>query len=140
MLIGVYPQDTQTIEIEGVKFLFSLLPPSIHRKIQSKLAQFKGMNEDEIVKSGKIDELLEAYENTVRWAVKSHENFKDATGSAVEFSTQVDSLSGVEHKVVSKKLLDIYYYSGVTNLLGPQIFEKCSLSGQDSKNSDGQSA
>ena len=140
MLTGIYANETEVIEIDGVKFKVGLLPPSIHRKIQSRLAQFKGMNEDEIVRSGKLDDLLECYEDTVKWAVKGHDGYKDKDGKEIPFKSVREFLKAEGVDVVARDLLVSYYYSGVINTLGPRVFEKSTLSGQEAKNSDAPSA
>lgn len=140
MLTGVYPHDQDKIEIDGVKFTWALMPPKIHRSVQSRLVQFSGMSHEEVLKSGRMEVMLECFEDVVAFSVKGHEGFKDVLGKAIEFKTAKRAIKNDVYEVVADDVLKAYYYCGVIEQLGGQILERSNLSGQDQKNSVEQSA
>lgn len=134
MLTGAYPDKTESVVVGDVTFKVALLPPRVHRQITSKLAQFAGMTEEGITRSGKLDELLEAYEDCVKWAVRGHSGLKDESGIEIPYKGSREVLKGEPHDVVSDETLRVYYYKGIQNTLGPKILDLCTISGQDAKN------
>lgn len=140
MITGVYPNETDKIEIDGVKFTWALMPPKIHRSVQSRLVQFTGMSHEDVLKSGKMEVMLECFEDVVAFSVKNHEGFKDVLGKTIDFKTSKRAIKNDVYEVASDDVLKAYYYSGVIEQLGSQILERSNLSGQDQKNSVEQSA
>lgn len=132
---GVYPSQTETIEVEGVKFSWALMPPKVHRNVQSRLAQFSGMSQEEVLKSGKLDVMLECFEDTVAFSVKGHEGFKDNSGNAIQFKSEQREFRNDRYEAVAQSVIQAYYYSGILELIAKEILEKSNLSGQDEKNS-----
>jgi len=140
MITGVYPTEQEVIEIDGVRFFWSLLPPKIHRSIQNRLVQFANMTQEEVMKSGKMDEMLECFEDTVAYAVKAHTGLKDHEGNLIPFKTCKRMFRNESVESVDLDVLKVYYYSGIIEQLASKILEKSNLSGQEQKNSDALSA
>ena len=140
MITGVYPTEQEVIEIDGVRFFWSLLPPKIHRSIQNRLVQFANMTQEEVMKSGKMDEMLECFEDVVAFSVKAHTGLRDHKGELIPFKECKRMFRNEPYQSVDLEVLKVYYYSGIIEQLASKILEKSNLSGQDAKNSNALSA
>lgn len=134
MITGVYPTEQDTIEIDGVKFSWALLPTRIHRSIQTRLVQFSGMTQEDLMKSGRMDEMLECFEDVVAFSVKGHSGFIGLNGKAIEFKTSRRTFKNEVYDAVDQDTLKAYYYSGVIEQLASKILDASQLTRQDQKN------
>lgn len=134
MITGVYSTEQEVIEIDGVKFTWGLLPPKIHRSVQNRLVQFANMTQEEVMRSGKMDEMLECFEDVVAFSVKGHQGLKDHKGESIPFKACKRMFRNEPYDSVDGEVLKVYYYCGVIEQLASKILEGSQLTRQDAKN------
>jgi hypothetical protein len=98
------------------------------------------MTQEEVMKSGKMDEMLECFEDTVAYSVKAHTGLRDHKNDLIPFKTCKRMFRNESVESVDLEVLKVYYYSGIIEQLASKILEKSNLSGQEQKNSDALSA
>jgi len=124
MLTGTYSDQTKTVTNAFGDFEVALPDPAVHRKVKSKMATFAGMTEQDILQSGKIEIMLECFDEIVRHSVKGHKVMND--GQELPFKMTAGK--------VSDETMKAYYYMGITEVLGPAIINMTFMQAEERKN------